>query len=373
MRAAPAVLALVTEAFGGRGGIAQYNRDFLEALAESGAVSSITVLPRHVDENANPPTGIQQVSAWPGRLGFSFLSLVTALRRHVDVVFCGHIYMVPLAALIARLKGAKLVIQVHGIEAWPRPARLQRAAVEAADLVLCVSRYTRAAVLGWATIVPERVLVVPNTVGDVFTPGENSSLRKELGLECKQVLLTVGRIDSCERYKGHDRVIAALPVLVAQGHDVAYVVVGEGDDVARLKRLAVEAGVADRVNFTGAVFSERLIEAYRMADLFVMPSTGEGFGIVFLEAMACGTPALGLAVAGAKDALADGELGAAVQEAELTDALGDLIQAPRPDPHVLSAATRTRFGKQAFADNVCEAMRRLFQTDLRLLRTASTT
>ena len=126
------------------------------------------------------------------------------------------------------------------------------------------------------------------------------------------MLLTVGRMDARERYKGHDRVIEALPQLVAAGHDVIYVVVGEGDDVDRLKVSAVEAGVADRVRFIGAVGRETLVDAYRMADLFVMPSTGEGFGIAFLEAMACGTPALGLAIAGAADALADGELGTVV-------------------------------------------------------------
>ena len=207
---------------------------------------------------------------------------------------------------------------------------------------------------------------MPNTVGEAFTPGESSSLRKELGLQCKPVLLTVGRMDVRERYKGHDRVIAALPGLVAQGHDVAYVVVGEGDDVARLRGRAVEAGVENRVSFLGAVFSERLVEAYRMADLFVMPSTGEGFGIAFLEAMACGTPALGLAAAGAKDALADGELGAAVEDTELADTLGDLLQLPRRDPYELSGATRARFGRRAFAENVCTATRRLFQLPMRL-------
>jgi glycosyltransferase involved in cell wall biosynthesis len=82
--------------------------------------------------------------------------------------------------------------------------------------------------------------------------------------------------------------------------------------------------------------------------------------------MACGTPALGLATAGAKDALADGELGAAVEDGELADALGDLLQAPRRDPHELEVAIRGRFRRRAFADNVCKAMRRLFQLPLRL-------
>ena len=121
-------------------------------------------------------------------------------------------------------------------------------------------------------------------------------------------------MDSRERYKGHDRVIAAIPDLVAKGHDIRYLVVGEGDDRARLEALARDAGVSDRVRFLGAVGLQSLVETYRMADLFVMPSTGEGFGVAFLEAMASGTPALGLDVAGAKDALADGELGTARQK-----------------------------------------------------------
>ena len=150
--------------------------------------------------------------------------------RPVDLVFCGHLFMAPLAALIARLKGAKLIVQTHGIEAWPRPSRAQRSALEAADLVLCVSRHTRAAVLSWAAIAPERVLVVPDTVREAFTPGDGSTQRAALALEGKRVLLTVGRMDSRERYKGQDRVIAAISDLVAKGHDICYLVVGEGAD-----------------------------------------------------------------------------------------------------------------------------------------------
>ncbi len=125
--------------------------------------------------------------------------------------------MAPLAWLIARLKGAKLVVQMHGIEAWPRPSRLRRAAVEAADLVLCVSRHTRACVAGWAAIAPERIVVVPDTFGDKFAPGDGSGLRAALGLEGKRVLLTVGRLDPRERYKGHDRVIEAMPAVRRSG------------------------------------------------------------------------------------------------------------------------------------------------------------
>ncbi len=359
MKPSPTMLALVTDAFGGRGGIAQYNRDFLGALADTRAVSSITVLPRHAPDRPSVPETIEQTIARPGRIAYSVAALRTALLRPIDIVFCGHLFLAPLAVLIARLKRAKLIVQTHGVEAWPRPSRLQRAALEAADLVLCVSRHTRAAVLSWAAIAPERVLVVPNTVREAFTPGDGSTQRAALAIGDKRVLLTVGRMDSRERYKGHDHVIAAIPDLVAKGHDICYLVVGEGDDRSRLEALARDAGVSERVRFLGLLGLHSLVETYRMADLFVMPSTGEGFGVAFLEAMASGTPALGLDVAGAKDALADGHLGTTISEAELSVTVARLLAAPKPDRKVLAATVRARFGRETFVARASAVFNRL--------------
>ena len=354
--------ALVTDAFGGNGGIAQYNRDLLSALAEGSALLSITVLPRHAPQRIAAPAAINQTPARRGKFAYAATTLLTAFRRRVDVVFCGHLYMAPLAWLIAWLRGAKLVVQMHGIEAWPRPSRLQRAATEAADLVLCVSRHTRACVAGWAAIAPERVVVVPDTVADRFTPGDGRELRAALGLDGKRVLLTVGRMAPGERYKGHDRVIAAIPDLVGRGHDVVHLIIGEGDDRARLEELAQESGVAERVRFLGAVDPKHLVDAYRMADLFVMPSTGEGFGIAFLEAMASGTPALGLDAAGARDALADGELGTVVaEEDDLPAAIARLLTMPKSDADALSQAVHARFGRPVFRAQAGLALGRLLE------------
>jgi phosphatidylinositol alpha-1,6-mannosyltransferase len=277
-------------------------------------------------------------------------------------VFCGHLHLAPLAAVVARLACARLIVQTHGIEVWPAPSRLRRLAVEAADLVLSVSRHTRAAALAWADIPPERVIVVPNTVGDSFTPGDGSALRAAWGLDGKRVLLTVGRQDARERYKGHDRVIGAIPDLVACGHDIAYVVIGDGGDRARLTAMANQLGVAERVRFIGFAPPPTLVGAYRMADLFVMPSTGEGFGIVFLEAIACGTPALGLAVGGARDALGDGELGTALErQDDLVAAIDRLLAGPRTDPRALAGKVRARFGREAFATRLLLAVERVGQ------------
>jgi phosphatidylinositol alpha-1,6-mannosyltransferase len=143
-------------------------------------------------------------------------------------------------------------------------------------------------------------------------------------------------------------VIAAIPDLVAKGHDICYAIVGEGDDRSRLETLARDAEVSEKVRFLGAQELPSLIETYRSADLFVMPSTGEGFGVCFLEAMASGTPALGLDVAGARDALADGELGTIVAESELSATITRLLNLPKPDPIRLAAAVRVRFGRAKF-------------------------
>ena len=362
MTADRSVLALVTDAFGGYGGIAQYNRDFLNALAESGAASAITVLPRHAPQRVTARAPINQKPAQSGRLTYSVIALIRAFCQRTDVVFCGHLHMAPLAWLIARLKGAKLVVQMHGIEAWARPSRLRRASTEAADLVLCVSRYTRACVIGWAAIAPERVVVVPNTVADGFTPGDTYGLRAAWGLEGKRVLLTVGRMASCERYKGHDHVIAALPDLVRRGHDVLYLIIGEGDDRARLEEMARKVEVAERVRFLGVLGARDLVRAYRMADLFVMPSIGEGFGIAFLEALASGTPALGFNVAGSRDSLAEGKLGTVIsEENELPGTIARLLAKPKPESMALSQAVRARFGREVFEAQVGMAIERLAQ------------
>ena len=119
----------------------------------------------------------------PGRTAYSATALCLALTRPTDVVFCGHLYMAPLAVLIARLSRAKLIMQMmglrlgldlHGFVGWPS---------HSADLILCVSRHTREAVLAWASIAPERVIVLPNTVRDAFTVGDGSMLRAKIGTE----------------------------------------------------------------------------------------------------------------------------------------------------------------------------------------------
>lgn len=357
------ILALVTEAYGGRGGIACAARDFLDALARDSRVTAIDVLPRSTTDpvRALPPK-VSQLSAVGSRLGYSLKSL-WALTQSWDVIFCNHVYMAPLSALIARLAGAKLVIQVHGIEVWGKVRGLRRAALEAADWIVSVSRDTRSRILGECDNAPETILVIPNTVSEAFEPTDHDAARIKFGLIAHPVLLAVGRLSAQEQYKGHDRVIRALNTLVPNHPNLLFVVAGDGDDRSRLEALAAQEGVSEHVRFLGQVPQVDLNALYNAADLFALPSTGEGFGIVFLEAMAAGTPAVGLAIAGAKDALADGDLGFCVPEEQFTEALNKILSeikgASVEGRQALAKEVHQRFGKPVFEASIHHLLTRI--------------
>ncbi len=345
-------LALVTDAFGGWGGISQYNRDMAIALA-GGPFDAVEVLPRITPlPPGESPGNVTQHPPRPGRLAYVLAAITLAWRLRPDTIFCGHLFMAPLGLVLARLFSARLVVQTHGFEAWTRPPELQRLAAERADLILAVSRNTRAHVLTWAAIEPERVRVASNTVAEDFTPGDGQAMRTALGLTDEFVILTVGRLAASERYKGHDKVIRLLRCLTQHGLSPTYLIAGDGDDSPRLAAIARECGVSDQVRFLGHVPRETLPDLYRAAQLFLLPSTGEGFGIVLLEAMACGTPALCLARGGAMDALGDGELGVAVNDddlrASLLRACGDVRDGRLESGEALAGRVRDRFGRCSF-------------------------
>jgi phosphatidylinositol alpha-1,6-mannosyltransferase len=316
-------LALVTDAFGGRGGIAQYNRDFLSALANG---RRIEVLPRHQpDEIDALPANVIQHRARLGRFAFAVAALRLALSQRPRFIFCGHLYMLPLGALLARVIGARLIVQVHGIEAWQAPAMLVRACVGETTLWLAVSRHTRRRLLAWSNIEPARVRVLPNTLSKAYERAEKPQhLIERYALHGKRVILTVGRLASSERYKGHDRVIAALPEVLSHCAEVVYLIVGSGDDATRLEARARQLGVDKRVIFAGQARAAELADYFSLADVFAMPSTGEGFGIVFLEAARSNVPVVGGDRDGSVDALADGAIGQLVDpdnQQQLVDAI----------------------------------------------------
>ncbi len=357
------ILALVTDGYGCGGGIARYNQDLFNAMSRSGHIERITVLPRFSGHLTGVPKEVTQLPANAGRIQYSLQACrIAIMQRNFDFIFCGHIFMAPLAAMLATTIGVPYWLQIHGIEAWCPPNILTRKTVERADRVLVVSRYSRRRVLQWADLGLERMSILNNTVGDEFSPGPKSrALMEQLGLADKRILLTVGRLSASERYKGHDTVIVALPTILRRFPETRYLIVGDGDDRARLTDLAQKTGVQEHVIFAGSVSTAELPDYYRLADLFVMPSTGEGFGIAYLEAMACGTPALGTGLDGSADPLLDGALGICTGGRDIAEAIINVLgsSAPTNDARLaLSNTVRRKFGCNTFGTNVQSLLRK---------------
>ena len=347
------LLALVTDAFGGHGGIAQYNCDFLSTLAVCEGVRDVIVLPRATEKPPGTlPAGVLQLPPVQSRIAYS-LAALQAARAHpaIDVVFCGHLFMAPLAATIGKLLRAPLWVQVHGVEAWDELSSLYRRPVETAALITSVSRYTRRRLLEWVGIDPVRVKVLPNAVDPRFRPGPKPGyLLERYATGGGKVLMTVSRLASADRYKGHDRVIGALPKILLDHPETIYIIVGDGDDRPHLEALTMKYGVAEKVRFAGRVAPEELPDHFRLADVLVMPSTGEGFGIVFLEAMATGTGVIGGNQDGSLDPLADGMLGRAIDPdnpEELVSAICAGLSSPPAD-----FTHASRFKVQAFTEHL---------------------
>src|ERR1700738_2645490 len=213
------VLALVTDAFGGPGGIAQYNRDFLSALAACEEVREVIVLPRAAANVPGMlPSHLRQLDPVHGRLAYSLAALRRARTEGpIDVVFCGHLYMATLAAVLAKLLRARLWVQVHGTDAWQELSSLCRRSVETAALVTSVSRYTRRRLLSWVGIEPARVKILSGTVSARFRPGAKPDyLMARHNLRGKKVIMTVSRLASSEQQKGQDRVIRILPRILRE-------------------------------------------------------------------------------------------------------------------------------------------------------------
>ncbi|MDB4875824.1 MAG: glycosyltransferase family 1 protein [Gemmatimonadetes bacterium] len=289
------VLVLVTDAFGGRGGIAKFNRDLLTALSADPACDSVIAIPRTIAEpiGAIPAKVDFRSVAAGGKIAF-VRETMAALRDHrFDAVVCGHVHLSALAAYAAWRSGAPWLLVTHGIEAWQPPHnRSARFFARRAERVVAVSDLTRARFSGWSAMRTEETSVIPNCVdATLFAPGpKRGDLLSRYALEGKLVLMTLARYSAAERYKGVDEVLRVLPAVANAIPSVAYVVAGDGDDRPRLETLARELGVADRVRFIGYVPEAEKTDHLRLADVFVMPGRGEGFGIAYLEAMACGVP-----------------------------------------------------------------------------------
>jgi phosphatidylinositol alpha-1,6-mannosyltransferase len=204
----------------------------------------------------------------------------------------------------------KVIVYVHGEEipkgnGYFNKMRLQ--AVQKASALVAVSSFTKNSLIDIG-IPPDRITVITNGVDtNRFQPGERSQrIIDKYGLANRRILLTLARLD--ER-KGQDMTIRALPKIREAVPDVAYLVVGDGSYGGTLRRLVADLHLEDAVIFTGAVSDDEAVDFYRTCDAYIMPNRTladgdtEGFGLVFLEAGACGKPVIGGTAGGVPDAI----------------------------------------------------------------------
>lgn len=348
------------------GGISAFSRELVIALgSRHGGVQLFGRDDRDGEWDGLRVRGAGAIPAPLRKLAFACRLLAILFRHRPAWIITTHLNFAPVAWLAKQLLGVRYVVVAHGIDVHPGLSRMRNIALRRADSVWAVSRWTRGRLLQIG-LQPDRVRVLSNTVDDRrFDVGPRPvALRQRYAIAPgEKVLLTVARLDPAEQYKGCDTVLRALPALQRQVGPVRYLVVGSGADRARIERLAEALGVAQQVTFCGFVADDELPDHYRLADVFVMPSRGEGFGIVFLEAMACGTPVLGGDQDGTRDALADGDLGMLVDPDDadaIAIALGDLLDGNgRPawfQREALRDACLDLHGRAAFARRVADAL-----------------
>ena len=312
------VLVLATKYFG-LGGAEAYTRMFAEAVAANGgSVDVLSLLDGEASDRSSPGRylGDQGSRSTP----WSQAQFVAQAVRHApghDLIVCSHVALGPVGHILHRLYRVPYLVIGYGIDVWGYLGPRRQAALRRAARVVALSHFTARQVAS--------VHGVPETTLRVIHPAVDPALLHEALVDNRQprardavTLLTVARLAAQERYKGCDTVISALPTLLSEAGRVRYVVAGDGDDLPRLRALATQRGVAQAVTFAGRVQRGGLPALYRDCDIFVMPSTaerrpngwtGEGFGIVYIEASAFGLPVIVGDGGGAPEAVQDGVTG----------------------------------------------------------------
>lgn len=302
-----------------------------------------------------------------------FYALCYAKKYNIRKLHCGQILSVGPAGLICKkLFGIKYSVYVYGSEtlrfgnsrvmSW-----LMKKVIEEAEELVPNSEFTKHEYERWGIPREKMVTIVPGVDSVFFHPVEKSRyLVEKHHLQGKQIIMTVGRLD--ER-KGHDMVIRAMAHLIKRFPDIVYMIVGKGREEQRLKNLANNLKLQDRVIFTGFVADESLPDYYNLCDVFVLPNREteshdrlkgdyEGFGVVFLEASACGKPVIAGNSGGSGEAVVDGITGLIVDprsEVEIVHAI-ERILADKIFANRLGMAGRNRAEKEFDWQHIAKTM-----------------
>lgn len=297
------VLALVTDAFGGHGGIARYNRNALSALSSHPKCRRVVALPRVMLHRDEPlPERLKYVVAAAGStLRYLMVCIIQLVRTRYHLIVCSHINLLPLAVLASTIHRAPLILSTYGMEAWNlHPSFWVRHSLKRIQTLISIQDVTIKRLKSWSQLNSVREFILHNAIRpEDYSPGpKNVSLVDRYGLHGKRVIMTLGRMASDEPNKGYDEVLEILPALTQKIPNLVYVAAGGGADQKRLEKKAADLGVSAAVVFTDTISPNELVDHYRLADVLVMAGRGQNFDrypfrFAFLEALACGVPVIG--------------------------------------------------------------------------------
>lgn len=313
------VLFLYLKGFSFTGGIEKFNRSFLKALHElsvDGMIdgNSFSSYDPITDEKYFPRLRFKGFSG--NRIFFVIFSIIQSLRYKVVII--GHINLAVIGYVLKKIKPSIRVIVIsHGLEVWREQSRVKRRILQEADSILSVSNFTKQQLLRYNPgLDATKIKIFPNTIDTYFKlPTDFSKpayLLQRYGIAAdKKILLTVTRMVYSEKYKGYDAVIEVLGRLRKKRSDFIYLICGkaEAEEKRHIENMVTNYELTDCVQLTGYVEDKELNDHYLLSDVFVMPSKKEGFGIVFIEAMACGCRVIAGSKDGSSDALMNGALG----------------------------------------------------------------
>ncbi|KAF0242837.1 MAG: glycosyltransferase family 4 protein [Sediminibacterium sp.] len=308
-------------AFSRTGGIEQFNKNVMASLNQSNIPSSIfSVHDTDCNEQYTNATFFKGFSG--NRVAFILACIANA--KKLDRVLIGHINLAFAALIIKKINPrVHIILFAHGIEVWNQQKGSAAWLLNNAHQILAVSNFTKNQLLANNPSVQEqKIQILPNSLDPFFKYPTNFTkptyLQERYGIEpTDKLMLTIARLSSNEKYKGYDLVIKVLAQLnqsiqsTEAATSIKYMIVGKADPVElnRIKQLIEKEQLTDKVTLTGFVDDKELIDHYLLADLFVLPSLGEGFGIVLIEALACGLKVIAGNKDGSVDALLNGTLG----------------------------------------------------------------
>jgi glycosyltransferase involved in cell wall biosynthesis len=320
----------------GGGGIQTFSNFMLKALIEARPAAALTLFAKN--DTVMPPMPFRTAftrffcAGWcPERLRTSVFSLMILRQAQINrpqFILSTHVNFTRAAYLASRTMGIPYIAVAHGVDTWGKAGMRLRKPLKHAAAILAVSRFTAERLCREVGLPPERVRLLPNTFEpDAFTPGPKPHyLLKRYGLKPDEpVILTVSRLAPAERYKGYDQILKALPAIRSKMPKVRYIIGGRGPDRGRILELIQSLGLESAVTLTGFIPQPELVDHYNLCDVFAMPSKGEGFGIVYLEAMACGKAVLAGNKDGSVDALKDGKLGVLIDPDNVEEIAANLI------------------------------------------------